>query len=182
MDFRRNMLAVAGTSLAYCALFSLTLYLFPSVAFSTGEGWVSLPSAVRLFAILLFAQWGALGVVLGGFCAVLSQAAITSDPGTVIGSVFLSGLAPLLARQICIGFSQLDADLHRLSGSVLLRVAAIFAATNACLHQLWFAWRGANDDIVGGLLAMFTGDVLGTLIVLYAAKAALSMGVRIRGG
>ncbi|MDH4481690.1 MAG: hypothetical protein QE279_03180 [Rhodoferax sp.] len=182
MDFRQNMLVVSGTVAFYCGFFYLNQYLFHVLPSSTGASWISLHSAVQLFAVLLFAQWGALGVVLGGICVALSQTAMMSDPGTVMGTIFLSGLAPLLARQICIGFSQIEADLHRLSPGVLLRVAAMFAATSAGLHQLWFAWRGASDDILAGLLLMFTGDLLGTLIVLYIAKAVLSVGVRIRRG
>jgi hypothetical protein len=182
MDFRRNVWAVLGTSLVYCGTFVLNSYLFSVLSYSAGTNWIFLPSGVRLFAILLFALWGALGVILGELGVVLSQTGVTSDPGTVVGAVCLSGLAPLLARQICIGFSQIDAEFRRMSPSVLLQVATIFAATSASLHQIWFVWRGISDDFVSGLLVMFIGDVLGTLIVLYAAKAALSVGVRRRGG
>jgi hypothetical protein len=182
MDFQKNVLVVSGTSLLYCGLFALNHYLFSALSFSVGADWIFLPSGVRLFAILLFVEWGALGVILGAAGLVLSQAASVTDPVTLMGAVCLSGLAPLLARQICLGAAELKPDLSGLTSVALMRAAAIFAAISAGLHQLWFAWRGISDDIVGGLVAMFTGDVLGTLIVLYAAKAALSMGVRIRGG
>jgi len=182
MDLRQNLLAAAGTSLVYCGFFAINQYLFSVLSYSTGTNWIFLPSGVRLFAILLFAQWGALGVILGGVGVVFSQSLSMGDPVTLMGSIALSGLAPLLARQICLGYGEFNPDLRGLSSNGLTRLAAIFAAISAGLHQLWFAWRGISDDIAGGLVAMFTGDVLGTLIVLYAAKAVLSMGVRIRGG
>ena len=182
MDFRRNVWAVLGTSLVYCGTFVLNSYLFSVISYSNGANWVFLPSGVRLFAIVLFAQWGALGIILGGVGVVLLQTGVISDPETVVGAVCLSGLAPLLARQICIGFSQIDAEFRRMSPAILLQVATIFAATSASLHQIWFAWRGVSDDFVSGLLVMFIGDVSGTLIVLYATKAILSVGVRSRGG
>jgi hypothetical protein len=182
MDLRQNLLAAAGTALVYCGFFAINQFLFSALSFSTSTHWIFLPSGVRLFAILLFAQWGALGVILGGVGIVLSQSLSMGDPVTLTGAIALSGLAPLLARQICLGSGELNRELRGLSSIGLMRVTAIFAAISAGLHQLWFAWRGISDDIVGGLVAMFTGDVLGTLIVLYAAKTVLSMGVRIRGG
>jgi hypothetical protein len=181
MDFRRNMLVVAGTALVYYALFVLNQYLFSALSFSAGTNWVFLPSGVRLIAILVFAQWGALGIIVGGVVLVLSQPNMGGDPVTLAVAICLSGLTPLLAREICLGSTGLNPDLKGLSSAGLMRITAVFAAVSASLHQLWFAWRGVSDDIVGGLVAMFTGDVLGTLVVLYVAKAALSAGVRIRG-
>ena len=182
MDFRRNVLVVAGTALAYYVLFVLNQFLFSALTFSAGTSWVFLPSGVCLFAILLFALWGALGVVLGAMGFALLQSNIGSDPLTLGVSICLCGLAPLLARQICLGSAELNANLQGLSATGLLRVAAIFSAVSAGLHQLWFAWRGVSNDIVGGLAAMFTGDMLGILIVLYMVKMSLSLGERLRGG
>ncbi len=182
MDWRRNALVVAGTSLVYYVLFVVNQHLFSVLTSSVGANWVFLPSGVRLFAILLFVQWGALGIVLGGVGLALTQAQMVGDPITLVGALCLSGLAPLLARQICLGSNELQADLKSLTSQGLLRVAFIFAAVSAALHQVWFAWRGLSDDILVGLVAMFTGDVLGTLIVLYATKMAMSLGERLRGG
>lgn len=182
MDFRRNMLVVAGTALAYYVFFVLNQHLFSVLTFSTGTTWVFLPSGVRLFAILLFVQWGALGVIAGGIGLAFSQPTIGGDPLTFAVATCLSGLAPLLARQICLGTNELRADLNALSPVGLLRITLIFSAISAALHQTWFAWRGLSPDVLTGFLVMFIGDVLGTLLLLYAAKIALSFGTRLRGG
>lgn len=182
MDIRRDTLVVAGTALAYYVLFVLNQHLFAGLSFSTGTSWVFLPSGVRLFAILLFAQWGALGVVVGGIGLALSQPGTDVDSVTLAVSICLSGLAPLLARQICLGTNELQADLRALSAIGLLRTTLIFSAISAALHQTWYAWRGHSPDVFVGSLVMFTGDVLGTLLVLYATKMALSFSTRLRGG
>jgi hypothetical protein len=42
------------------------------------------------------------------------------------------------------------------------------------LHHLWFALRG-QGDLLQGFLAMFVGDLAGTLIVLYGIKGVLAL-------
>lgn len=182
MEFRRVTLVVAGTALAYYILYVLNQHLFAVLSFSTATSWVFLPSGVRLIAILLFVHWGALGIVLGGVALAFSHADTGGDPVTVVMSLCLSGLAPLLARQICIGTNELRADLTELSPLGLLRTTLIFSAISAALHQTWYAWRGLSPDVLMGFLVMFTGDVLGALLVIYAIKMALSYSTRLRGG
>ena len=181
MRVQSSALIVGLTALSYAALFLLNEYLFSVFDFSAGVAWIFLPSGVRLVTVLLFDKWGALGVVLGSMMVAFHDALLT-DPLTVWVAACLSGLAPLLARQVCLSLTDLDVKLQALTARGLLRMALIFSALSAGLHQSWYAWRGASADPLSSVLVMFSGDMLGTLLVLYAAKVVLSLDTRWRRG
>ncbi len=181
MHVQSATLVVGLTALLYAALFLINDYLFSALDVSVGVNWVFLPSGVRLIAILLFEKWGALGVVLGSLMLAFHDTRL-NDPLTVGVAACISGLAPLLARQICLYATELDVNLKALTAVGLMRVALIFSAVSAALHQSWYAWRGHSEQVLNSVLAMFTGDMLGALLVLYAAKVMLSLDARLRGG
>jgi hypothetical protein len=173
MTVRRNLLVVTTTALAYLALFQLNNFLFSSVSFSEGVDWVFLPSGLRLAFILVFVQWGALGVAIASMLlSYFSQ----SDGGLVasLGTGMISGFAPLLARQVCLDLLKLDAGLRNLSAATLFKTSAVFAICSALLHQLWYTWLGHTASFIDSTVAMAVGDFLGTVIVLYASKFVLT--------
>lgn len=181
MHFQSATLIVGVTALFYVALFLLNDFAFSVLDFSAGVNWVFLPSGVRLVAVLLFDKWGALGLVLGSLMLAFHDARLT-DPVTVAVAACISGLAPLLARQICLGLTDLDVNLKALTAVGLVRIALIFSAVSAGLHQSWYAWRGVSDHALASVLVMFSGDMLGAMLVLYAGKVMLSLDARLRGG
>jgi hypothetical protein len=181
MRVQSTALIVGLTALSYAALYLVNEYVFSVFGFSAGVSWIFLPSGVRLVAILLFEKWGALGVVLGSLMVAFHDALLT-DPVTVAVAACISGLAPLLARQAHLRFTNLDVNLTALSARGLLRLAVTFSALSAALHQSWYVWRGVSDHPFDSVLVMFTGDMLGAMVVLYAAKVILSLGARVRGG
>jgi hypothetical protein len=181
MHVQSATLIVGVTALFYVALFLLNDSAFSRLDFSAGVNWVFLPSGLRLVAVLLFDKWGALGIVLGSLMLAFNDARLT-DPITVGVAACISGLAPLLARQICLGLTDLDVNLKALTALGLVRIALIFSALSAGLHQSWYAWRGVSDQALASVLVMFSGDMLGTMLVLYAGKMMLSLDARLRGG
>ena len=181
MHVQSTTLIVGLTALFYVALFLLNDYLFSSLDFSAGVTWVFLPNGVRLVAVLLFGKWGALGLVLGSLMLAFHDARLT-DPVTVGVAACISGLSPLLAREIYLGMTNLDVDLKALTAMGLVRLALVFSALNAALQQSWYAWRGVSDNALVSGLVMFSGDLLGAMLVLYAGKVVLSLDARLRGG
>jgi len=181
MHVQSATLILGVTALFYVALLLLNDLLFSVFDFAAGTNWVFLPSGVRLIAILLFDKWGALGIVLGSLMLAFHDPRLT-DPVTVGVAACISGLAPLLARQICISLTDLKVDLKDLAALSLVRITMIFAAVSAGLHQSWYAWRGVPVNALSGVLVMFCGDMLGAMLVLYASKVALSLDSRLRGG
>ena len=173
MQLQKNLWAVATTALAYVGLLSFNQFIFSSLNASGFSSLVILPSGLGLVCVLLFAEWGGMGLALGALLMGLGQVSYTEDPITVLGAAVLSGLAPLLARALCLRFAVFEENLQGLTAACLLRMTVAFAAVSALLHQVWFVARGQGGDVWGALALHFTGDLLGTLVVLYSAKLVL---------
>ncbi len=173
MNINRNLLVVLGTACAYGLLFELNRVLFSSFAFSSSVDWIFLPSGLRLAFILVFVQWGAVGVAIAS--ALLTYFFQTDE--SIVNALLtgaISGLGPLLARQVCIDLLKLDAHLRDLNTATLIKTAAVFALFSSLLHQVWYTWIGQTSRFIDATIAMATGDFLGTVIVLYAAKFVLT--------
>ncbi len=174
MTSPKNFLIITACALAYLLTFQLNTYLFSSFEYTQEVSWVFLPSGLRLILILLFFEWGAIGIGLASM-AVCYFNQIESDMVTIIGAGFISGFAPWLARLVCIDRFKLDVNLNNLTPATLLKTSAVFALMSPVLHQLWFAWRNPATDFVQSTTIMAVGDLVGTLIVLYASKLVLSL-------
>lgn len=172
MPLQRNLWVVAMTALAYIGLLSFNQFLFSSAQTASASGLVFLPSGLQLVCVLLFVEWGSLGMALGALWMGMGPI-YTEDPITALGAALLSGLAPLMARALCLRCAAFNEDLSGLTASCLLRMTVAFAAISALLHQLWFVARGQGGDLWNGLALHFTGDVLGALVILYSAKLVL---------
>lgn len=181
MHLQSATLIVGSTALFYVTLFLLNGYLFADFFYWPGLAWVFLPSGVRLIAVLLFDKWGALGIFLGGVMLAFQDLG-QNDPEALIVAAGISGMAPLMARQICLRWTDLDANLHALSPTGLLRTALIFSTTSVALGQAWITYRGVSDGTPSTFLVLLFGDILGSVLVLYAAKVLLSLITRQRGG
>ncbi len=94
---------------------------------------------------------------------------------TAVGAGFLSGFAPWLALLICIDKFKLDVNFSNLTATTLLRISVLFSVLSPVLHQLWYTSRGVTANFVSSTAVMVVGDLLGTVAVLYAAKAALAL-------
>ena len=181
MPLQSASLIVGLTALVYAGFYFINGLLFSVFDHAPGVMWVFIPSGVRLTNTLLFGPWGALGIVLGSLMVAFQDPRLV-DPVTVTVASLISGLAPLLARHICVQVVGLKADLDALTASSLLRAVLIFSAVNACLQQLWYAWRGQSADPLSNFLIMFFGDFAGALFVLYVGRAILALDARLRGG
>ena len=172
MQLQKSVWVVALTALAYMGLFSFNQFVFPTLDMASARGLVFLPSGLQLIGILLFVEWGALGLVLGALAMGIGPL-YAGDPITAIGAALLAGLAPLCARALCVRYDALDEDLHGLSGAGLLRLTVVFSALSALMGQLWLLGRNQGGDLWADMALHFTGDLLGALIVLYSAKLVL---------
>ncbi len=174
MNIKNNAVIIVSTALAYFLAFNLNNYLFSSFDYSSGVAWIFLPSGLRLAFVLLFVESGAIGVALASTTiSYLYQ--FDGDLITILGTGLMSGFAPWLARLICIDRLKLDINLNNLKGFTLLKISVIFAVFSPVLHQLWFTWRGHTTNFISSTAVMAVGDLVGTIIVLYAAKLLLAL-------
>jgi hypothetical protein len=181
MPLQSATLIVGVTALVYAGFYFINGLLFSVFDHAPGVMWIFIPSGVRLTNTLLFGAWGAFGIVLGSLMVAFQDPRL-SDPITVSVAAAISGLAPLLARQLCISLTDLKVDLDQLTAHSLLRVVLIFSAVNAALQQVWYAWRGHSDDPLTNFLIMCFGDISGTLFVLYVGRSILGLEARLRRG
>lgn len=165
---------VAGTFIAYTVLFHLNHFLFGSLGFSQGVDWIYLPSGFRLMFVLIFAEWGGLGVALASMF-ISATFHFDGNMASVLGAGFISGFAPVLARYVCHDKLGMDLALRNLSVGKLIAVSLVFAGMSATMHQIFFTLRGHTDNFIASTAVMAFGDLMGTVIMLYMAKGVLSM-------
>lgn len=174
MASSKNFLIITACALTYFLAFQLNTYLFSAFEYTQEVNWVFLPGGLRLILILVFIEWGAIGIVIASIAAsYLGQH--DGNLVTIIGAGVISGFAPWLARLICIDRLNLDVNLKNLTPETLLKISAVFALLSPVLHQLWFTWRNQTVDFVRSTTIMAVGDLLGTMIVLYASKLVLNL-------
>jgi len=174
MRIARNLAIVVTTAIAYGLFFLANNFLFSFTEFGFAVHWIYLPSGVILMSVLLFAEWAAVGVIIAS--AIISyNFYFHDDLGAALGTGFISGFSPWLARLFCIAKLELDVDLHHLTATTLLKVASAFALLSALLHQLWYLLHGHIDNFFGKVAVMAMGDFFGTLIVLYLAKLSIGL-------
>lgn len=172
MRFRAAV--VAGGALLWVGFFWLNEQFFSATLESFGAHWIFLPAALRVGAVILFEGEGALAVGLGSMmCAFLFDRA--DDPLLVLLTSIGSGLAPYLALRVLRAWFDLRPDCSNLTPNYLLALTGLCSAFNAIFQT---ACYGAFDVTHGAelwntLVAMFTGDAIGTLFLVGLWSLAL---------
>jgi hypothetical protein len=164
---------VVATVAMFAATLALNHWLFSRFEFAAGINWFYLPAGVRLLATLLFAEAGAVGLLLVSW-AVDFLWFFPDDPERAFVGGILSTIAPYGLYLVARRAYGLQASLANLTPARLLLLALAYAITGPLLHHLYFAWRG-QPDLVSGFVAMATGDFAGTLIVIYGVRALLRL-------
>lgn len=173
---RLQFSAVLCSALLYFGFFNLNQWCFAELEFAPGVHWIFLPAGLRLLCTLLFAGAGAFGIFLASV-AIMRLNFPELDVLTSMGAACVSAGAPYLVYRISLHFG-MPATLLQLNTVRLLMLTIVFAATSALTHQIWFVIRGHSDDLLTGFGAMFTGDLLGSLLLLYLIKILLATGRR----
>jgi hypothetical protein len=160
---------VAGTFVAYTLIFNINQIFFGFTEIADGVHWIYLPSGLRLMFVLIFGGAGAVGV---GLASIYLNSLFHFDGALIsaVGAGVISGLAPYLARYVCHRKLDMDYKLTCLSVPKLLYVSLVFALLSVCLHQLFYGWAGHTSDWVVSMGAMFFGDLMGTITMLYLVK------------
>ncbi len=153
----------------WAGLYALNGWLFDRLAFSENVSWIFLPAALRMIAVLLAGWVGSLGILMGSLATCLYFLGV-SDPSYVVVIASISALAPTLALLVCAGFWGVQINLAGLSAMHLLVLSTVAAGFTAIMHNAYFIILGKVDAVASSTGAMFVGDLIGTLIILYCAK------------
>ncbi|MEJ7931077.1 hypothetical protein WG922_13960 [Ramlibacter sp. AN1015] len=162
---------ILATCLLFLAALVVNTWLFQALEFVPGINWVYLPAGVRLLCTLLFAEAGAIGLVLVSI-AVSALYFFPHDLERALVGGVIGGLAPWLVYRAARHFGGLSSSLANLSSARLLALCVAYALGNSLLHHVYFALDG-QTGLAEGFVAMFVGDLNGSLLVLYGVKALL---------
>jgi glucose-6-phosphate-specific signal transduction histidine kinase len=175
-----QLVQVVVTIVFFAAALVVNSWLFQAwLEHAPGIAWVYLPAGVRLLCTLLFAAAGAVGLLIVSWL-VSFFVFFPDDPQRAFLGGIIGALAPWTAYLFARHVWGLQSSLANLNGRNLLTMSVLYALLNPLMHHVYFALRG-QDELIEGFIAMFVGDLLGTLLVLYATKAVLGR-QRVRAG
>ena len=167
--------ALVISALSYTFLFYVNNWLTSELIFSLGVNWVYLPAGLRLFLTLIFGLPGAIGIILASFL-ISYLGEFLHDLTLCLGIGLVSGFAPYLARVFVLSNVRLAPDLSDLNFQKLIVCIFIYALLSASLHQLWYGAEGLeNTGTFNHFLVMFTGDVLGSILLIALVKYGLDV-------
>lgn len=169
-DSRFKLTMAAGTAMLFIATIILNEMLFRRLEFVPGINWIYLPAGIRLLCVLLFAEAGAAGLLAASWLVCFFHF-FPNDPLRALAGGVIAALAPYLAYRALLA-SGMGASLGEMDGWRLLGCALLFSVASPAMHHAWFALMGQHDGLWHGFFVMASGDLAGTLIVLYTAQYA----------
>lgn len=172
-QLRPQALMTITTMVLFVAMLAINEWLFTRFEFASGINWIYLPAGIRLLSTLLFAEAGAIGLLLVSWLVSYFYF-FPNDPVRAFAGGILATLAPYLVYRFAQREYGMYASLANLTPKRLLFLIFIYSSASPLLHHIWFALQG-KDNIFQGFLVMFIGDLSGTLLVIYTVKAILSL-------
>ena len=174
--FRLQLAYVLATIVMFAALLALNEWLFARLEFVPGINWVYLPAGLRLLCPLLFAEAGAVGLLLVSWGVSFGYLFPGQFERPFWGGL-LATAAPYAVYCAARRAWGLGASLGNLTARRLLVLCVACSLTSPLLHHVYFALR-VDGDLLRSFLVMFVGDLSGTLIVLYCMKGLLALARR----
>jgi hypothetical protein len=175
VSLRQRIVSGLAMILATIAMFLVALFInltvFANSEFAPGIAWIFLPAGVRLLALLLFAEAGAIGLLLVswgvGFFLFFPDAPVRAFAGGIVATAAPYAVYAWARRHWAFG-----PNLSNLTPPRLLVLALACSVASPLLHHLWFAVHG-DAYSWHGFIAMIVGDLAGCIVVLYGAKTLL---------
>ena len=157
---------------AYGELFNWTQWL-------SGINLIYFPHGLRMVLAILFGFAGAVGIMLG--TALMGLALIKSNLLLGLAQSFVAGFAVWAATHLVLrpaGTPILNASkairIESLDGKSLIVLAFASAVLNASGHTLaWYLFDAEAEQLELRFASMFTGDLLGALVLLYALRSVV---------
>jgi len=162
---------ISIAAILYAASFLINSYVMGSFSFSLGVSWVFLPAGLRLLLTLLFDKNGATGIAIASIA--ISLGFYFEDPVLGVGAGIISGLAPYIAKLLVFRDAQSSSDLSQLDAKQLLNCIFVFSVVSPLMHQAWYSLHHKDGLFFEHLGVMIIGDLIGTFIVIYLAKATI---------
>lgn len=173
-QLRLNFWMILVTMILFVSMLAINEWLFTKLEFARGINWIYLPAGMRLLCTLLFAEAGAIGLLLVSWLVCFFYFFPDDFIRSFIGGIIASA-APYLVYRFAESIYGLRASLANLTPKRLLVLIVAYSVASPLLHHIWFALRGDTGNLVAGFFVMFIGDLAGTLIVVYTVKGLISI-------
>lgn len=171
-SIRQNLLMIFITMIMFGAALLLNELLFRQLEFAEGINWIYLPAGVRLLATLLFAEAGAIGLLLVSwlYCFFIL---FPHDPVRALAGGILASAAPYLVYLGARRWLDLQGSLARLKAWQVLACAVAYSLASPLLHHIWFALYEGRSHLLHSFTVMALGDFAGTVLVLFLTKSVM---------
>jgi hypothetical protein len=158
----------------YMAFFYFNQFITVPLEDARGVNWIFLPAGLRIFLTLIFDYSGAVGLAIASLL-INYIGFYDYDLTSMLGIAIICGIAPLLGRHFVIHNLEVQPDLSNISMRQLLMTIIIYSLLSSGLHQLWFATRNLDSGSWNHFIAMFCGDVAGSILFITAIKYGIDL-------
>ena len=174
--FAQNLAYICGVAIAWTLLYAINDYFFNFSLYNNAANLIFLPAMLRPVAVLLFGPAGVIGLFIGSLISFnLGPALPPVIFAAALASASSGWLAISLMRFVPAFSVELSGELSGFRLSTLVLVCGLTAGFSAFNHQLVYALTGVTSAPLAQTVAMFTGDALGSLIMLYALTGVLRL-------
>jgi hypothetical protein len=149
---------ISIAAILYAGSFFINSYVMGSFSFSPEVSWIFLPAGLRLLLTLVLDKNGALGIAIASIA--ISLGFYFEDPILGIGAGIIRD-------------SVTNPDLSQLDAKQLLNCVFVFSIVSPLMHQAWYSLNKEDNLFFESLGVMIIGDLIGTFIIIYFAKAAI---------
>jgi hypothetical protein len=156
----------------YMGFFYLNQFITLPLEVAKGVNWVFLPAGIRIFITLIFDYSGAIGLAIASLL-INYIGFYELDLISILGIAIICGIAPLLGRHFVIHNLKVHADLSNIAFTQLLATIVAYSLLSSGLHQLWFVTRGLDSGSWDHFVAMFCGDIAGSVLIVAVIKYGL---------
>ena len=179
MSARYFVLFTLAAAVVWCGFAWTYHQLFTWLEWVPGINIVYFPHGLRIILVILFAEAGAVGIVLGSMVGGMDL--MRTNPVLGLAHSLVAGIAVWLAARFVIKPSpksslmpQTAGGIAAIDGRSLVLLAFVSSVLNSLGHELgWLFFYAEAKQLEVRFATMFTGDLLGAVILLYALRALI---------
>jgi hypothetical protein len=168
------LLEVMLSATLYMAFFYFNQAITAPLEEAKGVNWIFLPAGIRIFITLILDYSGALGLAIASLL-INYIGFYELDFTSTLGIAIICGIAPLLGRHFVIHNLRVQPDLSNISLKQLLMIIMAYSLLSSGLHQLWFVARDLDSGSWNHFIAMFCGDVVGSILFVVVIKYGIGL-------
>jgi len=159
-----RLIPVLTVAIAWVLIYKLNDVVFQVLEVSSLITLIFLPAGIRLISILLLHYNAVIGLFIGALITNI-------HPEISLENIFIisliSAVNPYIAYISSNALLNVKPTLQALTSKHLLLMSFIYALFNAVSHNIYFYFSAITDEFLMNTLMMFTGDLIGTILVLY---------------